>query len=119
MTKEEQSNSFHSLLSSFTGIEQYFYNPLFKKINYTEGVRYFMQNAGGGAYWFLTLVATEIIPKLENEFYFIELTVNKDKTANIIVQLDKGEPIMKKILNIQTARPVMNPTNFALIMAEN
>jgi hypothetical protein len=115
MTKEEQSNSFHSLLSSFTGTEQYFYNPLFKKINYTEGVRYFMQNAGGGAYWFLTLVATEIIPKLENEFYFIELTVNKDKTANIIVQLDKGEPILyEKNLEYTDCPPSDEPYKFCL-----
>lgn len=115
MSKEEQLNNFHSLLSNFTGTEQYFYNPLFKNLNYTEGVRYFMQNAGEGAYWFLTFVATEIIPKLKNEFYFIELTVNKDKTANIIVQLDKGEPILyQKEIEYTDCPPCVEPYKFCL-----
>lgn len=115
MTKEEQSNSFHSLLNSFTGTEQYFYNPLFKKLHYTEGVRYFLQNAGGGAYWFLTLVATEIIPKREEDFYFIELLVNSNKTAIITVQKDKGEPILyQKEIEYTDCPPADEPYKFCL-----
>lgn len=53
-----------------------------------------MDNAGEGANWFLILVSTEIKPILKEDFYFIELTVNEDETAKIIVQRDKGEPIL-------------------------
>ena len=56
-----------------------------------------MEHAGNGAYWFLTLVATEINPKIKNEdFYFIELKVNEDKTAVITCQRDRGEPVIYK-----------------------
>lgn len=92
--KTSKLNNFHYSLSQFVGTEQYFFNPLFKNLNYTEGVRYFIDNAGNGANWFLILVATEIIPILKEDFYFIELTVNQDQTAKIIVQRDKGEPIL-------------------------
>lgn len=94
MTENSKLNNFHSLLNSFTGTGEYFHNPLHKNLYYTEGVRYFLQNAGEGAYWFLTLVATEIKPILKEDFYFIELTVNEDETGKIIVQRDKGEPIL-------------------------
>ncbi len=90
-------NSFQLNLSSFVGTEQYFFNPLFKTLYYTEGVKYFLDNAGQGANWFLTLVATEIKPILKPDFYFIELKVEKDETAKIICQRDKGEPILYKL----------------------
>ncbi len=94
MTKKSLLNNFQSSLNKFTGTSQYYYNPLFKNLNYTDGVRFFIQNAGEGAYWFLTLVATEIKPLLKEDFYFIYLTVNNDETGKIIVQRDKGEPIL-------------------------
>lgn len=88
------SNNLNYSLSQFSGTGQYFYNPLFRKVNYTDGVKYFIDNAENGANWFLILVATEIIPILKDDFFFIELTVNQDETAKIIVQRDKGEPIL-------------------------
>ncbi len=96
MEKNLQLSNFHSLLNNFTGTNQYFYNPLYKNIYYTEGMKYFFDNAGEGAYWFLTLVATEMKPKLGNDFYFIELKVNKDESAKLKVQRDKGEPVLYK-----------------------
>lgn len=94
MNNKQNHNNFHYLLNSFIGTDNYYYNPLFKNLNYTDGVKYFMDNAGEGANWFLILVATEIKPILKEDFYFIELTVNKEETAKIIVQRDKGEPIL-------------------------
>ena len=81
-------------LKQFCGTDRYYYDPLFKNINYTDGFRYFMHNAGEGAHWFLTLVATEIRPILEEDFYFIELVVSADETAKITVQRDIGEPVL-------------------------
>lgn len=115
MTDKKNPDSLQLDLCNFTGTTQYYYTPIFKNINYTDGVRYFMQNAGGGAYWFLNLVATEIIPKLENEFYFIELTVNINKSADIIVQLDEGEPILyEKHLKYTDCPPSEKPYKFCL-----
>ena len=74
-------------LKQFCGTDRYYYDPLFKNINYTDGFRYFMHNAGEGAHWFLILVATEIRPILEEDFYFIELLVNADETAKIMAEI--------------------------------
>ena len=46
-------------LAQFTGSEQVFFNPLNKRVNYTDGVRFFARNAGGGAYWLLDILVTQ------------------------------------------------------------
>lgn len=115
MTEKSLLNSFQSSLSEFSGTTQYYYNPLFKRLNYTDGVRYFIQNAGNGANWFLILVATEIKPILPEDFYFIELFVNEDETATITVQRDKGEPVLyKKNLSYTDCPPSKVPYKFCL-----
>lgn len=105
-----------SELNNFIGTECYYINPLFKNISYTDGVKYFLTNAGNGAYWFLTIIATEMLKVLENEFYFIELTVNQDQTAKITVQLDKDEPILfEKDLSYTDCPPSgLEPYKFCL-----
>ncbi|QFZ84585.1 hypothetical protein GFK26_18325 [Variovorax paradoxus] len=55
-------NDGHELLRNmqqFSGAEQLFRHGLVRDFNYTEGVRFFAQNAGGGAYWLLDILATE------------------------------------------------------------
>lgn len=100
-------------LEQFCGTDRYYYDPLFKNINYTDGFRYFMHNAGEGAHWFLILVATEIRPILEEDFYFIELLVNADETAKITVQRDIGEPVLyEKELNYTDCPPSDEPYKF-------
>jgi len=96
MVNKENLNELQVNLSNFSnGVNQFFYHHLFKKIQYSDGVKYFFENAGSGAYWFLTLIAAEIKPKLlSDDFYFIELKVNEDKTAKITVQRDKGQPVL-------------------------
>lgn len=73
---------FRLSLSEFWGTACYYYNPLCKNLYYTEGVKFFLNNAGKGAYWFLSIVATEIIKQLKPEFYFIYLEVNNYKANN-------------------------------------
>ena len=65
-------------LSQFYGTENYYRtNPFFAKdMVHTDGVQYFADNAGNGAYWFLDIVATEAFPLLKKEpFLAIKLTV--------------------------------------------
>ena len=48
------SNILKNELAQFTGTEKYYFNPLFRKFNYTDGVRYLAEK--GGAYWLLDFI---------------------------------------------------------------
>jgi hypothetical protein len=63
-------------LNEFTGTEHY-YKTQDKAIVYTDGVRYFAQNAGEqGAYWFLDMIVFDLIPQNRTEeFLVIEVNV--------------------------------------------
>ena len=47
-------------LAHFTGTEHYFLHAI-SRMKYTDGVQFFAENAGGGAYWFLDIVGTELM----------------------------------------------------------
>ena len=84
-------------LAHFSGTEQYHYCSPFKHFNYTDGVKHFFNNAGGGAYWLLTLLATEFYLTLDDEFYIIELKVNEDSSARLTAKLDSDtEPLITR-----------------------
>ena len=66
-------------LTQYTGSESWYRHNLNRNMLYTDGVRFFAENAGGGAYWFLDIIATEVFPLLRNEpFISIEMTVEDD-----------------------------------------
>jgi len=83
-------------LCNFIGTTQYYCIAPFKRLLYTDGFKYFLENAGNGANWFYMIIATEILPKLKDDLFFIELKVNDDNTAIIKVFRDKGEPVLYK-----------------------
>lgn len=63
-------------LAHFYGTENYFYNPLYRKLKYTDGVQFFALNAGNGALWFLDIIGTEVHPlakKKGEEFTHVKL----------------------------------------------
>lgn len=71
-------------LSGFYGSEQFYRHGLVRKLIYTEGVQHFAEHAGGGAYWFLDIVATEVLPyQRKQEFIAIVMTV-ADGKADIV-----------------------------------
>ena len=78
MNKEELEN----VMAGCYGTECYYKNPMFN-VNYTDGVKCFCQNAGGGAYWLLTdicLFIREARKKNPNEDMFsVHLVVNNGK----------------------------------------
>lgn len=81
-------------LRQHTGTQQVFHHSLVRSFNYTEGVRDFAQNAGGGAYWLLDILATEpAITKLVNEegFGLVILKVT-GRTAQLTVAGDSDIP---------------------------
>lgn len=72
----------HSL-RMFTGTEEWFRYPLNRNMLFTDGVKFFADNAGGGAYWFLDIVATEHMPlqMAGEEFMVIKLKVEGSKAT--------------------------------------
>jgi hypothetical protein len=64
-------------LRQFTGTEHYYKHAFNSKFVYTDGVRHFAQNAGGGAYWFLDIMATEVydLHKKKHAFLSVKMTV--------------------------------------------
>ncbi len=75
-------------LSEFTGTEDWFFNPLYRNMKYTDGIKYFAEKAG--AYWFLDIIGTEYHPKTTGDnpewgyFLVIKMEV-KDNKAQITV----------------------------------
>lgn len=54
------ANELKSALCAYYGTENYYKHSLMgSRFLYTDGVRFFAQNAGGGAYWFLDILATQ------------------------------------------------------------
>lgn len=73
-------------LKLFTGSEQFFRNPLFRKFVYTEGVQYLAEKAE--AYWLIDYVFSNQLDeeiKLQ-EFQTWKIKVNDDNTAMIRVE---------------------------------
>lgn len=71
-------------LRSFTGTSTWYRHGLERSMLYTDGVRYFAERAGGGAYWFLDIVATELfVVQLAAGRLDVTLTVT-DKAKAVI-----------------------------------
>lgn len=71
-------------LAQFTGTENHYRHGLNRTVLYTDGVKFFAERAGGGAYWFLDILATELndIRKTEG-FLSIKLDVKGTLSANV------------------------------------
>lgn len=75
------SEELAAALRRFTGTEGH-YKHWLKRMTYTDGVKFFAENAGGGSHWFLDVVATEIMPLQDEEaFISIELTVKGEQAV--------------------------------------
>ena len=90
-------------LSNFTGSETVYRHNLNRNILYTEGVQYFAQHAGGGAYWLLDILATEPeILKQQREFASITLTVNDNTHADIVVTDGNDKTVFQRHIGFTT-----------------
>lgn len=56
----KDANELSNALAHFSGTDEWYRHALNHNMLYTEGVKFFAENAGGGAYWFLDIVATEL-----------------------------------------------------------
>ena len=90
----KDSQDLNNQLAQHTGSQSAYRHTLARSVCYTEGVQYFAQNAGGGAYWLLDILATE--PKIlglarKEGIAFAALAV-KDGKAILSVAADSGIP---------------------------
>jgi len=98
MSNELTSESLSSALTQFIGTEQYFFNPLYRWMKYTDGVKFFAENAGGGAYWLLDIIGTELQEIARNEsFISIDFTVT-DGTGLIVADDGDGGVMYERVI---------------------
>ena len=74
-------------LNMFTGTEGYMrYNmpltPKDQQMLLTDGAHYFAENCGGGAYWLMDIIQTEVVPLLTEENYFILIKMDVSQGEN-------------------------------------
>jgi hypothetical protein len=81
-------------LKYFTGSEEYYRNPLFKKFIYTEGVKYLAENAQ--AYWLIDYIFSYQTLKLlqTHPFQVWKIKVAENNTAIITVE-DGNKQVLK------------------------
>lgn len=85
-------------LAHFTGTEQWYRHPFNSNFLYTDGVKFFSEHAGGGAYWFLDIVATEIFAlQKDNPFMSITLKAQDGKGEITVGDGDLTEVFNKPI----------------------
>jgi hypothetical protein len=97
MNKNEPEE-LNTSLKQFTGTSQWYKHGLVPSLLYTDGVRYFAEHAGGGAYWFLDIVATEIFPLQKDEaFILIELNVTGSAAEIVCTDGDDVELYRRSI----------------------
>lgn len=80
-------------LSKFTGTEDWFFNPLYRTMKYTDGIKYFAEKAG--AYWFLDIIGTEYYPKTTGDKpawdYFLAIKMDVEESKAKITVTDGNE----------------------------
>jgi hypothetical protein len=75
-------------LANFYGTDSYHFNPMYKRMLYTDGVKFFFENAGNGAYWFSDILGTEVMQVHKKEA-FLHITLSSDGGAGLI-EVDDG-----------------------------
>lgn len=86
------STELRSLLNGFTGSVELYTHALVSTFTYTEGVRAFAQEAGGGAYWLLDILATEpAIRKLVKDEGFAGVALVVEGGKGVITVTDGGQ----------------------------
>jgi len=90
-------------LKMFTGTEQWFRHPLSSNFLYTDGVKFFAEHCGGGAYWFLDILATELADLQEKE-EFMSITLDVvDSSAKITADDGNGNVLWTRNIDFTDA----------------
>ena len=92
----ETTRDLASELSQFIGTTQYYRPSMFSSMRITDGVKYFIDNAGHGAYWFTDIVATEIVPLID-DFMVVQLVALDSKATITAHDGENKRVFLKKI----------------------
>lgn len=93
-TIKASSNDIRNALAYCTGTDHWYRHPLVRSCLYTDGARTFAEMAG--AYWFLDIVATEVLPfQRKEEFIVVTMTVT-GSTARIVADDGNGNPFWSR-----------------------
>lgn len=91
-----QAETLRREMRRFTGNPSWYRSPLNKDMMYTDGVRFFAGAAE--AYWFLDIVATELMPLQEdNPFLVITLEVAQQQGTVVVDDGDGNEVYRRSI----------------------
>lgn len=103
MSTETAPTDLAANLKMFQGTDTWFRHPLCHNFLYTDGVKFFAEHCGNGAYWFLDIIATEVAELQETEeFLSIHLIVKDDK-ALIFVSDGNGRDLYEKAIDYTDA----------------
>lgn len=88
------SEKLRGLLSAYTGSTEWHRHWANRSCTYTDGVRAFAEQAGGGAFWFLDIIMTEpkILQGMRQEGFVIVALNVKETKASITVKRDTDCP---------------------------
>lgn len=84
------SKTLQSDLSQFIGTDNWHQHALNRKMTYTDGVQYFAENAG--AYWFLDIVATELMEIHRREAFLNIKLIVEERKATILADDGNDRP---------------------------
>lgn len=87
------SSELRSSLTQFYGTEQYYFNPLYRWMKYTDGVKFFAENAANGAYWLLDIIGTELKALTKKED-FLNIVFNSANNQGVITVDDGNDNIL-------------------------
>lgn len=86
-------------LRQFTGTESY--HRYLMGVVLTDGARYFAENAGGGAFWLMDILATQ--PEIRQQpFAHATLTVADDSTAKLTVTDGNDNQVYERTIDFTT-----------------
>lgn len=103
MSNQVNPAEFSGYLGMFTGTSNWFKYPFSSNFVYTDGAKYFFENCGGGAYWFLDIVATELADLQETEEYLIVTLDVADEKAKITADDGNGNILYERDINYTDA----------------
>lgn len=88
-----QSERLRADLEHFRGgTETWWRHPLNRNVTYTDGVKYFADNAAGGAHWLLDIIATELAPFARTHGIAFLTAASDGRRATLSLRRDSDEP---------------------------
>lgn len=85
-------------LSQFTGTEKYYFNPLYRRYNYTDGVRYLAEK--GNAYWLIDFIlSNQHTAKIRAEEFQV-WTITLKNEGGAIISVEDGNKNVISTFNL-------------------